>query len=99
MSSELSGIRGAAGLEDLGVPAMSACGSRRRPLRCAWLLVLAVVVLANQFAYAQIPLNQRVLVVYNSVDSGSTAVANYYVASAIFLLPIFAPSLPHRPLA
>src|SRR5271169_629563 len=51
----------------------------RRPARCrAWLLLFSVIALVTHFADAQVPLNQRVLVVYNSNVSASAGVANYY---------------------
>ena len=49
------------------------------PAKCrAGLLLLGVIVLVSHFASAQIPLNQRVLVVYNSNVAASASVANYY---------------------
>jgi uncharacterized protein (TIGR03790 family) len=41
-------------------------------------MLLAVSALGTHFADAQVPLNQRVLVVYNSNISASAGVANYY---------------------
>ena len=53
-------------------------------------------VLAGQGCLQAQPLNQRVLVVYNASDSGSTAVANYYAAKrgipSANLCPITPPS-------
>ena len=48
-------------------------------MRLAFFLVL-VLVLGLAAASAQVPLNQRVLVVYNSASADSLAVANYYLS-------------------
>jgi uncharacterized protein (TIGR03790 family) len=44
------------------------------------ILLVAATLLSCHPAHAQLPLNQRVLVVYNSSNSASLAVANHYVA-------------------
>jgi uncharacterized protein (TIGR03790 family) len=44
------------------------------------ILLAAAILLACLPVHAQLPLNQRVLVVYNSSQSASLAVANHYVA-------------------
>ena len=46
---------------------------------CCFIAALAIVLSVPSVLIAQLPLNQRVLVVYNAGNSASTAVANYYV--------------------
>jgi uncharacterized protein (TIGR03790 family) len=60
------------------------------------MLLYGIAFFLTPLLLAQTALNQRVLVVYNSADSGSTAVANYYIAQrnipAANLCPITPPS-------
>ncbi len=51
-----------------------------RAAGCAIALVVGVGGMSGQTGAAQIPLNNRVLVVYNSSDSASAKVAKYYAA-------------------
>ena len=51
-----------------------------RAASCAVALVVGVAAMSGQTSSSQIPLNKRVLVVYNSTDSASARVAKYYAA-------------------
>ena len=51
-----------------------------RAASCAVALVVGVATMSGQTSSSQIPLNKRVLVVYNSTDSASARVAKYYAA-------------------
>jgi uncharacterized protein (TIGR03790 family) len=71
------------------VPGVREIGIRRSMLTneicyriagCVVALVVGVTGLSGQTSNAQIPLNKRVLVVYNSNDSASAKVAKYYAA-------------------
>src|ERR1700738_4590372 len=59
-------------------------------------LAAAFIVLGGHFVLAQVPLNQRVLIVYNSTVPASVSVANYYATQrsipAANLCPISPPS-------
>jgi hypothetical protein len=44
---------------------------------CCLIAALAILLSVPSVLIAQLPLNQRVLVVYNAGNSASTAVANY----------------------
>jgi uncharacterized protein (TIGR03790 family) len=74
---------------------MLTCAILRRSSRCA-ALAAAFIVLGDHFVLAQVPLNQRVLIVYNSTVPASVSVANYYATQrsipAANLCPISPPS-------
>jgi uncharacterized protein (TIGR03790 family) len=65
------------------------------PTRCL-IAALAILLFVPSVLHAQLSLNQRVLVVYNSGNSASTAVANYYASQRSIptanLCPINPPS-------
>src|ERR1035437_993720 len=69
-------------------------GSCDHTARCAALLIL--VGFSRLFVHAQVPLNQRVLVVYNSTVPASVSVANYYATQRVIpksnMCPISPPS-------
>ena len=73
---------------------MFANGSCDHTARCAALLIL--VGFSRLFVHAQVPLNQRVLVVYNSTVPASVSVANYYATQRVIpksnMCPISPPS-------
>ena len=75
---------------------MLVCVTSYRVWRRAAPLVLSVVFLGSHFALAQQPLNQRVLVVYNSTVPASLNVATYYATQRSIptgnLCPISPPS-------
>ena len=75
---------------------MLAIGSFHQSARCVALLVFGVLISSGLRVQAQVPLNQRVLVVYNSTVPASVSVANYYVSQrgipVANLCPISPPS-------
>lgn len=78
---------------DLELRAMNA-NRTRSPSTSIWLLGLVCV--TSLISQAQLPLNHRVLVVYNSANSSSVSVANYYATQRSIptanLCPITPPS-------
>ena len=70
----------------MGIPEIGICTSMLaneicyRAASCAVALVVGVATMSGQTSSSQIPLNKRVLVVYNSTDSASARVAKYYAA-------------------
>ena len=78
----------------IGGSIMFTNGSCDHTARCAALLIL--VGFSRLFVHAQVPLNQRVLVVYNSTVPASVSVANYYATQRVIptsnLCPISPPS-------
>jgi uncharacterized protein (TIGR03790 family) len=75
---------------------MPANGSFHQLARCVALLVFGVLISSGLRVQAQVPLNQRVLVVYNFTVPASVSVANYYVSQrgipVANLCPISPPS-------